>query len=941
MSPLVKQTCHEEEKMAQKTNLKSLVVMGVLLVAGLPESVSGQKYSGGTGEPNDPYRIATPNDLNDIGNHPEDWGSYFVMVNDINLAEYTGTQFNIIGYYLDEYSNNPFTGLFDGNGHCISNFTYDYEGADYVGLFGYVSVPNAQIKGITLAEPNVDTASGRNVGALVGYLASGEIADCFIDGGTVTGADRVGGLVGLNHDGRIHRCDANVDVRSDGYWVGGLIGSNSGEVRDSCSSGTARKYITGGGDGIGGLVGYNSGEIGRSHSASDVSGYMRIGGLVGYNRSEGSVVDSYAEGIVSALTCDVGGLIGHNEGTVSHCYASGTVSGNWYRVGGLIGKQLGRVVSDSNATGNVIGGDTAGGLIGESAGRLSNCFASGSVSGGYVIGGLVGRNRAGGVITNCYAVGGCSGGNDYVGGLVGLSSDSCLVDGCYATGIVSGIKYVGGLVGENIEQAEVRQCYAAGNVTGNINIGGLLGACDDANYVSDCFWDTNTTGQPNSPAGTGKTTSQMEDPNTFMDASWDFVGESDNGPSDLWAMPAAGGYPIFWWQLPEQPSLPSFAGGSGTPAAPYLVSTASQLNSIGCNPRLMKSHFRVISDISLFGVDFWIIGSRAHRFEGGLDGSGYLVSSLALNKPQTNDVGFFGVLGYDAEIVNLMLTDVNVTGYDYVGGLAGQNYSDNVNACCSSGNVYGHSCIGGLFGVNRGDLERLFSSANVTAEYSYAGGLAGRNYYGRIEQCYADGFVSAYHCAGGLLGINYDATVLHSYSLSAVSGGEHIGGVVGCQYDSSVSRSYAAGTVAGTGSGGLIGYVHGSGGASLSFWDVNSTGQATSDGGGTGLPTSQMQTKSTFTDAGWDFVGETANGNDDIWTIHQTVDYPKHVWSLVNFVGWYEVDFLDYAFLANYWQNTNCGDANDCDGTDLDFSDNVDWADLKIFFDNWLAGLNS
>ncbi|MDH4239817.1 MAG: hypothetical protein OEW48_09660 [Phycisphaerae bacterium] len=36
--------------------------------------------------------------------------------------------------------------------------------------------------------------------------------------------------------------------------------------------------------------------------------------------------------------------------------------------------------------------------------------------------------------------------------------------------------------------------------------------------------------------------------------------------------------------------------------------------------------------------------------------------------------------------------------------------------------------------------------------------------------------------------------------------------------------------------------------------------------------------------------------------------------------------------------NINCGVANDCEGTDLDFSDKVDEADLKIFCDYWLEG---
>jgi hypothetical protein len=41
----------------------------------------------------------------------------------------------------------------------------------------------------------------------------------------------------------------------------------------------------------------------------------------------------------------------------------------------------------------------------------------------------------------------------------------------------------------------------------------------------------------------------------------------------------------------------------------------------------------------------------------------------------------------------------------------------------------------------------------------------------------------------------------------------------------------------------------------------------------TGKTTEEMQTESTFTDAGWDFVGESINGTDDIW-IMETGGYP-------------------------------------------------------------------
>ena len=75
------------------------------------------------------------------------WGDldkHFRLMADIDLSGITVTSFNIIGYYVRENSpdNKPFTGVFDGNGHTISNFSYS-TGTNYIGVFGYVCGENA------------------------------------------------------------------------------------------------------------------------------------------------------------------------------------------------------------------------------------------------------------------------------------------------------------------------------------------------------------------------------------------------------------------------------------------------------------------------------------------------------------------------------------------------------------------------------------------------------------------------------------------------------------------------------------------------------------------------------------------------------------------------------------------------------------------------------
>jgi hypothetical protein len=117
----------------------------------------------------------------------------------------------------------------------------------------------------------------------------------------------------------------------------------------------------------------------------------------------------------------------------------------------------------------------------------------------------------------------------------------------YATGNISGNNCVGGLVGETFDV--VSNCYSVGNVSGNSYVGGLVGKGWEELYY-DCFWDIETSGQVSSDGGTGKTTYEMQDPNTFLKAGWDFVGEAVNGTQNIWRLcEDTVDYPRFAWEF--------------------------------------------------------------------------------------------------------------------------------------------------------------------------------------------------------------------------------------------------------------------------------------------------------------------------------------------------------------------------------------------------------
>ncbi len=281
----------------QKIMSSKSVILSLLVAIGLLASVCFSKYSGGTGEPNNPYLIETPNDLNSIGLNVEDFNKCFLMVADINLVGFTGEQFNIIG----PNSTTPFTGVFDGNGHTISNFTYESNDFGFwVGLFGYIDDPCAQVRDLGLVEPCV--AGFRNVGAIVGNIERGGVSRCFATGGSVSGTHVTGGVVGAN-------------------WFGEVVESYS-------TSNVVGEYE------VGGLVGYvECGSVADCYSCGSVSGFQTVGGLLGEN-NYGIVVNCYARGEVSGETA-VGGLIGRREfAVIEHSFWDVNSSGEPNSAGG-------------------------------------------------------------------------------------------------------------------------------------------------------------------------------------------------------------------------------------------------------------------------------------------------------------------------------------------------------------------------------------------------------------------------------------------------------------------------------------------------------------------------------------------------------------------------------------------------------------------------------
>lgn len=188
----------------------------------------------------------------------------------------------------------------------------------------------------------------------------------------------------------------------------------------------------------------------------------------------------------------------------------------------------------------------------------------------------------------------------------------------------------------------------------------------------------------------------------------------------------------------------------------YNIATAADLDAVRNHP---AGTFTLVADIDLadyiaanYPEEGWLpIGDETTPFKGTFDGNGHVISGLWIERPTTDNVGLFGVVGnwrimktdntarpasadaaVGARIFDLGVVGGKITGKDQVGGLIGVSGSTVVSRCYINVDVNGNANVGGIVG----------------------------NWYGKnaatvIEDCYVAGRVSGVNRIGGIAGVAF------------------------------------------------------------------------------------------------------------------------------------------------------------------------------------------
>ena len=621
--------------------------------------------------------------------------------------------------------------------------------------------------------------------------------------------------------------------------------------------------------------------------ANIVSTGSDIGIFTGINR--GSVTNCYSTGTIIG-TDSVGGLLGSNEGMVSYCYSTSLVSGQ-NSIGGLVGYNMGQVAC-CYSTGSVYGEGNVGGLVGwGSYENVSDSFWDMETSGQTQSGGGIGLTTAQMMDPEFFGLNGWSGNPNWI---LDMSHDypHLAWEGTHGQYIPETIiEWIDGM-GTTDDPYEI------------VNADQLV-MMSKASILWDKHFvlstDINMTGKiwliPVIPEfsgtfdGNGFAISHLTiagKKNTVSNNKFGLFGQLEEGAQIL-------NLGVVDANVVGRDNIGILAGENyGNVINCYSTGTVSSSSNVGGLVGENHGNLSKCYSTSLVSGDYVQIGGLVGNNDGGTVTGCHSTGSVS----GRGDLGGLVGRNNDGAVTDCYSTGKVIGTGDEIGGLVGFNRQSNITGSFGTGTVSGTRMVGGLVGFNyEGSIAMSYSTGAVSGEWK-VGGLVGDNGNGsNIIHCCSTGEVRgagdgvrASRLVGGLVGQN-SGGLAHCYATGMVSGGERIGGLAGGSYgfyepeesEGIVAYCYSTGAVSGYSDvGGLVGDGRLSHLANC-FWDTQTSGQ-TKSSGGTGKTTTEMQTATTFLEAGWDFMGEIENGTEDIWWIPEgrgVRAYPRLWWELV------------------------------------------------------------
>lgn len=465
---------------------------------------------------------------------------------------------------------------------------------------------------------------------------------------------------------------------------------------------------------------------------------------------------------------------------------------------------------------NIVGKSFAGSIVGYiEYGTVENCSVSGSVMGISTVGGVAGY-PINSTIQNCTSTVNAGGASSFIGGIAGFLADKSVVQNCISAGSIIGSKTVGGISG-SMHNSTIKHCAALNpsiNST-DILVGRVAGYAQSSTLSDNYAW-SNMTINGSTVSGSAFGVNGSDANATAIQTLWT-SGELSTWDSSVWTL-AEGKMPVLISLSGQIDALPAYItglAGSGTEINPYLIYSAADLkwlaDAVNRGEKFSSKYFRLENDIDLsaYGKDYddgkgWTpIGDDArndHVFGGHFDGNGHIINGLYINNEMNDASGLFGNV-VNGSIKGLEMTNINITGGDYVGGIAGY-INGTLQNCRTAGSIFGVYCVGGIAGACEGLVQNCVSNSSIAGSYS-VGGIVGTG-LSSIQNCINIGNVKGDGDVGGIAGYVYTTSDIESFKIencintgSVTCSGENIGGITGTINNFTIQNCMVTGSVIG------------------------------------------------------------------------------------------------------------------------------------------------
>lgn len=261
-------------------------------------------------------------------------------------------------------------------------------------------------------------------------------------------------------------------------------------------------------------------------------------------------------------------------------------------------------------------------------------------------------------------------------------------------------------------------------------------------------------------------------------------------------------YDICFYHLPFSKWA---AGGDGTEANPYVITSAGDMMQICQDP---AAHYVLGADIDM--TQYAMNWLPVDNFTGTFDGKGHTITGLRIDSNK-DYVGLFGTTGEEAVIKNFTLVNpvVNVQKYNYYAAFVAA-YSlgtkfENIHIL--NGTLSGaetEAVVGGISA--EASMECSFVGCSVQKVdinvplSQMVGGICGDTRTTSIvNACYVSGDITAAASLGGIVGATgMNSTVSNSRAVVNLTANHSVGGIVGVSGRAPIDHCYAAGNVTAT-----------------------------------------------------------------------------------------------------------------------------------------------